>query len=260
MDYVDLWVSYRKYLNTFVFNGLPWGWREDSIIFSFLEKPLPSWQIFSSVTVLRKQSHLMSIEQLIGHQLFGYFRFDIRAMNSKYLIKNESILKYLKNNNFDIFIFWTFSETDDIWHFRPQSNLVWPLRWPNNGKIRFLTHKFWVKTFEWTNKMNQFANNWKITVLNNFLFFKYFQKTMTISNFRNGSVQQHLKNKSQLFLLNTSVCKNKSLWYTMQSHVLSKLIYFTLLILIMKTQRSLIVPNYEQHHVLLPKYLLPNLP
>ena len=176
-------------------------------------------------------------------------------MNSEYLIKNESILKYLKNNNFDIFIFWTFSETDDIWHFRPQSNLVWPLQWPNNWKIRFLSKNFWV------NKQNEpICKQLKNTVLNNFLFFKYFQKTMTISNFRNGSVQQHLKNKSQLFLLNTSVCKNKSLWYKMQSHVLSKLIYFTLLILIMKTRRSVHVPNYEQHHVLLPKYLLPNLP
>ena len=171
MDYVDLWVSYRKYLNTFVFNGLPWGWREDSIIFSFLEKPLPSWQIFSSVTVLRKQSHLMSIEQLIGHQLFGYFRFDIRAMNSKYLIKNESILKYLKNNNFDIFIFWTFSETDDIWHFRPQSNLVWPLQWPNNWKIRFLSKNFWV------NKQNEpICKQLKNNSFEQFFIFQIFSK------------------------------------------------------------------------------------
>ena len=207
MDYVDLWVSYRKYLNTFVFNGLPWGWREDSIIFSFLEKPLPSWQIFSSVTVLRKQSHLMSIEQLIGHQLFGYFRFDIRAMNSKYLIKNESILKYLKNNNFDIFIFWTFSETEVSTfseNYRKTNRM-------NGVKITIGKFVFWVKPFEWTNKMNQFANNWKITILNNFLFIKYFQKTManqkTIGDLETFIWKIEV---NCFYYFNTSVCTNRN--------------------------------------------------
>ena len=69
-------------------------------------------------------------------------------MNSEYLIKNESVLKYLKNNNFEIFIFWTFSEN---------------AKWTNKMKV---------------NKQNESICKWlKNNNFEQFLFLKYFQKT-----------------------------------------------------------------------------------
>ena len=89
---------------------------------------IEAWKFLSTVTVLRKQSPVMLISQLTGHQLFGHFRFDIKAL--------FFIHSHPKWNNLKTFEKW------ELWRYF----CFW------NFSMKFLMKFFALKTLSWENQ------------------------------------------------------------------------------------------------------------